>query len=235
MAMRKKLRNEQGTTFVEMLAAVLVLIFLSLMINTGLNLGLNAYRRMISHSECQVLLSTAADTLINELRFARDMEFEADTPSDPPVSGRQLVSYRSRSVGCVGNIITWNAEDSTSGGTGTPGGSGGEPSGGSGGAGGTGGTGGTPGTGAALSAPDDAKGKGQLYVKGKDPRTGEPYILAPLLASGAYGAGGAYQVCLPKGISYDEDTKVFTFQIQVYDGDEVKAEGNFSARCLSGN
>ncbi len=212
--MKKKLRSGRGTTMVEMLAAVLVLIFLSMMLNTGLNLALNSYHRMISRSECQVLLSTAADTLINELRFARDMKIQPGgtsgdpgTPAgpgtaDPDKEGR-LVSYLSRSVGCEGNIVIW---DET-----------------------------TENKEAVEPSNPDRTLKGQLYVWEIDPEKPDDYDPSPMLASGAYGTNGSYQIQLPDGITYNPETKIFTFTIKVYDGDEVKAQGEFTARNLSDN
>lgn len=73
---KKKLGKQRGTTLVELLAAVAVMILFSLMINTGLNMALKSYHTMISESETQLLLSTAADSVANELRYARDVVTE---------------------------------------------------------------------------------------------------------------------------------------------------------------
>lgn len=70
--MRKKLKNEAGLTVIEMLAATIVLVLLALMLNTGLQMAFNTYETMIAKSEVELLLSTAVDTLADELRYARD-------------------------------------------------------------------------------------------------------------------------------------------------------------------
>lgn len=74
----QKLRNRQGITLVEMIAAVGVLALLSLMLHTGLSLSWNSYYTMTSESETQLLLSTLSNLLSNELRYARDVVTQDD-------------------------------------------------------------------------------------------------------------------------------------------------------------
>ena len=59
--MRKKLKDSGGLTLVEMLCAVLILILLSLMLNTGLHMAVNSYQSITAESETQLLLCTLAD------------------------------------------------------------------------------------------------------------------------------------------------------------------------------
>jgi prepilin-type N-terminal cleavage/methylation domain-containing protein len=76
--MRKKLRSKKGTTLVELLAVVAVVALLAMMIGSGLGLALNSYRKMVSQSETQMLLSTVSDVLTDELRYARDVRTTED-------------------------------------------------------------------------------------------------------------------------------------------------------------
>lgn len=76
--MRKKLRDEQGLTLVEMLCAVAILMLLGLMMNTGMQMAVRSYQDVVAQSEVQLLLSTLSDALADDLRYARDVETAAD-------------------------------------------------------------------------------------------------------------------------------------------------------------
>lgn len=67
----KKLRRQAGLSMAETLAAVAALTLLCLALNSGLNLTVRAYRTLTAEAETQLLLSTAADAIIDELRFAK--------------------------------------------------------------------------------------------------------------------------------------------------------------------
>lgn len=71
--MRKKLKSSGGLTLVEMLCAVIILILLSLMLNTGLHMAMKSYRDITAESETQLLLCTLADAISGELRYAQDV------------------------------------------------------------------------------------------------------------------------------------------------------------------
>lgn len=88
--MREKLNSESGLTLVEMLCAVVILILLGLLLNTGLQMAVNTYRAIVAQSEVELLLSTAVDAVADELRYARDVTTEADG---------KLISYTSDSFG----------------------------------------------------------------------------------------------------------------------------------------
>lgn len=88
--MRKKLRGASGLTLVEMLCAVAVLILLGLILNAGLQMAVQSYRVMVAQSEAELLLSTAANALTDELRYARDVAIDG--------SGN-LTAYHSFSFG----------------------------------------------------------------------------------------------------------------------------------------
>ena len=86
----RKLSNRQGLTLVEMVAAAGVLALLSLILNTGLLMAQNSYYTMTGEAESQLLVSTLTDLLSNELRYARDVEVDADG---------ELVRYTSANYG----------------------------------------------------------------------------------------------------------------------------------------
>lgn len=88
--MRKKLSGEGGLTLVELLCAVVILILLGLLLNTGLQMAVNTYRAIVAQSEAELLLSTALDAIADNLRYARDVTAGADG---------KLSSYTSDSFG----------------------------------------------------------------------------------------------------------------------------------------
>lgn len=77
--MRRKRNSESGLTLVEVLAAVVILILLGLLLNTGLQMAMNTYRAITAQSEVELLLSTAVDALANDLRYARDVSGSGDS------------------------------------------------------------------------------------------------------------------------------------------------------------
>lgn len=93
----KKIKSETGLTVVEMLAAVLVLVLLSLMLGTGLNMVMHAYETVVAQSEVELLLSTAVDAIADDLRYAWNVNDPA-----PALTGYEYVtgfSYSSDSFG----------------------------------------------------------------------------------------------------------------------------------------
>lgn len=67
--MRKKLRDSSGLTLVETLCAVLILVLLCLMLNSGLSMAVKSYCDITAESETQLLLSSLADALADKLRY----------------------------------------------------------------------------------------------------------------------------------------------------------------------
>ena len=113
--MRKKLREKAGLTVIEMLAATVVLVLLALMLNTGLQMALNTYETMIAQSEVELLLSTAVDSLADELRYAQKVDGENGSGYEykiDPVTGKGTngpvgsrgFAYTSGSFGNVTNL-----------------------------------------------------------------------------------------------------------------------------------
>ncbi len=71
--MRKKLKDSGGFTLVEMLCAVAILVLLTLMLNTGLNMAVHSYRSITAESETQLLLNSLVDAIAGELRYAHEV------------------------------------------------------------------------------------------------------------------------------------------------------------------
>ncbi len=67
--MREKLRSTGGLTMVETLCAVVILILLCLMINTGIELTVKNYYALTSESETELLLVSLCDALADKLRY----------------------------------------------------------------------------------------------------------------------------------------------------------------------
>lgn len=88
--MRKKLSGAGGLTLVEMMAAVVILILLGLLLNTGLQMAVSTYRSIVAQSEVELLLSTAVDALADDLRYARDVEADGTYTSDSYGEGTTL-------------------------------------------------------------------------------------------------------------------------------------------------
>ena len=76
--LRGKLRARRGITLVETLAAALVLLLLGLMLHTGLLLARRGYDALSVEAETRLLLSTLTDVLTNELRYASQVETNAN-------------------------------------------------------------------------------------------------------------------------------------------------------------
>lgn len=80
--MRRKLAERSGLTLVEMLAAVAVMALMGLVLTTGIQLALDSYHDMVAQSETELLLSTLADVLVDDLRYADDVKTDADDKLD---------------------------------------------------------------------------------------------------------------------------------------------------------
>lgn len=102
-----KWKGKRGMTFVEVLAAVAVLILLGLMVHTGIQLAFHSYHTMMQEAQTQLMLSTVADAISDELRFARDVEVEAKDPADT-FSG-ETVRYTSSTYG-KNTVLTVNGD-----------------------------------------------------------------------------------------------------------------------------
>jgi len=86
--LKKKLRGSKGFTLVEMIAAVLILVLLVLILNTGLDLAVKSYRTMTAESETELLISSLSDIIYDELRYARDINAAANSTGGDAPSGQ---------------------------------------------------------------------------------------------------------------------------------------------------
>ena len=60
----------KGFTLVEMLCTIVIILLISALVVTGVQLGVRSYHRSISDSEAQVLCSTLTTAISDELRYA---------------------------------------------------------------------------------------------------------------------------------------------------------------------
>lgn len=60
----------KGFTLVEMLCTIVIVLLISALVVTGVQLGVKSYHRSISDSEAQVLCSTLTTAVSDELRYA---------------------------------------------------------------------------------------------------------------------------------------------------------------------
>ena len=90
-AVRKKLKDIGGLTMVEMLCAVIILVLLVLMMNTGMHMAVRNYYSLTSESETELLLSSLTDALADKLRYAVLMR-ETETV-DAGGTSMQKVTY----------------------------------------------------------------------------------------------------------------------------------------------
>ena len=78
---KHRLHNRKGFTLAETLLAVLILLMVSQIVATGIPVAKNAYEKVVLTSNAEVLLSTAATVLRNELGTAREIKV-SDTQTE---------------------------------------------------------------------------------------------------------------------------------------------------------
>ena len=71
---KNRIHNKKGFTLAETLLAVLILLMVSQIVATGIPVAKNAYEKVVLTSNAEVLLSTAATVLRNELGTAREVK-----------------------------------------------------------------------------------------------------------------------------------------------------------------
>lgn len=107
--MRKKLKDSGGFTLVEMLCAVAILVLLTLMLNTGMQMAMHSYRAVTAESETQLLLNSLVDAVANELRCAH--EVTADEAGGFTYNGgRSLTVSEGRVVVAGGDVVEGQGE-----------------------------------------------------------------------------------------------------------------------------
>ena len=74
----RKLKQQNGFSLAEMLVAVLILLMVSAVVAGGVPAASNAYSKAVDVANAQVLLSTAATALRDELGTARNVSISGD-------------------------------------------------------------------------------------------------------------------------------------------------------------
>lgn len=100
MRTRNKLKNNKGFTLAETLLAVLILLLVSTIVATGMPAAKNAYEKIIVAANAQVLLSTGATALRDELGTSWDVKIDDDTSK---TSGT-FVTYNSSDTGAKSKV-----------------------------------------------------------------------------------------------------------------------------------
>ena len=94
--MRKKLRSTRGLTLTEVLATALILALVAAAIGVGVNTALRVYRESVTLSDAQTLSSTLSQALMDELRYARDIQADGSYTSGVYGPGSKIGSTDGR-------------------------------------------------------------------------------------------------------------------------------------------
>ena len=96
MRIKKKLRGNGGFTLAETLLAVLILLLVSSIVATGMPAAKNAYEKIIVAANAQVLLSTGATALRDELGTAWEVKVDGEDDT--------IVTYNSSDTGAKSKL-----------------------------------------------------------------------------------------------------------------------------------
>lgn len=77
-----KLRSRQGMTLTEVLVALLILSLVTVGVAAGVGASVRVYRQAAEASDAQMLASTLSAALMDELRYARDIQADGSFTSD---------------------------------------------------------------------------------------------------------------------------------------------------------
>lgn len=77
-----KLRSRQGMTLTEVLVALLILSLVTVGVAAGVGASVRVYRQAAEASDAQMLTSTLSTALMDELRYARDIQADGSFTSD---------------------------------------------------------------------------------------------------------------------------------------------------------
>lgn len=99
--LKRKLHSRVGMTLTELLAAIAIMALLGTAISVGTSAALRVYRASTAVSEAGVLKSTLAAAIMDELRYATDIDADASP-----------VTYRSDTYGKNVSITVSTADDS---------------------------------------------------------------------------------------------------------------------------
>ena len=100
--MKKKLRSRRGFTLTEMIFTVLLLGIMSLSVAVGVSSSLNVYRESVLLSDAEVLCDTLTEEVMDELRFATNINAAADPPAYGSVTYGDGVQLAANEEGYLG-------------------------------------------------------------------------------------------------------------------------------------
>ena len=103
MRMENKLKNRSGFTLAETLLAVLILLLVSTIVATGVPVAQRAYEKVVVAANAQLLLSTTATALRDELGTAWDVSIIKKTIGSKQTD---VVSYFSADTGALSELYT---------------------------------------------------------------------------------------------------------------------------------
>ena len=75
----RKWHSNGGFTLMELLCTIVILLLVSAMVLTGVQLGLRVFERSVAFSQAQVLASTLKTTVSDELRYAGTVQISGGT------------------------------------------------------------------------------------------------------------------------------------------------------------
>lgn len=96
--MKKKLKDSAGFSLVEMLCAVVILVLLCLMLNSGLSVAVKSYFDITAESETQLLLNSLTNAIAGELRYAYEVTGTGDSTTSPRYNGGLYLDWSSGQV-----------------------------------------------------------------------------------------------------------------------------------------
>ena len=80
--MMHKLRSRRGMTLTEVLVALLILSLVTVGVAAGVGASVRVYRQATEASDAHMLASTLSTALMDELRYARDIQADGSFTSD---------------------------------------------------------------------------------------------------------------------------------------------------------
>ena len=76
--MKRKLLNKKGFSLAEMLIAITILLLATGIVTSGIPTAINAYHKVTDFANAQIMLTTTATSLRDELDLAREIEIDDD-------------------------------------------------------------------------------------------------------------------------------------------------------------
>ena len=76
---KSKIKNQNGTTLTELLAALIIMLLVTSIVVGGLPAAIRCYRKVVDTANAQVLMSTTANALRNELGLAEKIKIDGTT------------------------------------------------------------------------------------------------------------------------------------------------------------